>query len=206
MAEPGPGLNAGAGPVDVGGTPEEWSMAKVKGSALAGAVRFLRSRREEAEARIPVDLRHYLDERIQLAAWYPEEDLVDLIRVLLDLLPAERDAALEEMGRQTARQHMEGAYGHLIEGGDPANLRIRAAALWSSMHDSGRMEVTDQAPGRVRLELSGYGHPSEELCKISRGYILEVLRLNGIPARAEKRSCAVAGDPACAWDFTWQGA
>jgi len=178
-------------------------MAKVKGSALEGAVRFLRSRRTEAVARTPEDLRHYLDERIQLAAWYPEEDLVDLIRVLLDLMPADRDAALEAMGRQTARDHLDGAYGHLIEGGDPRNLRIRAASLWSSMHDTGCMEVTDQSPGRVRIELSGYGHPSEELCKISRGYILEVLRLNGIPAEVTQRGCAVAGDPACAWEFTW---
>jgi hypothetical protein len=178
-------------------------MAKVKGSALDGAVRFLCAQREKAETLLPTSLLHYLDERVSLAAWYPEEDLVGLIRVMLRLIPGARDEVLEEMGRVTAREHLERTYSHLIEGGDLRNLRIRAFSLWSAMHDSGELRMTEQEPGRVRLELSGYGHPSEELCKISRGYILEVLRLNGIVAEARKIACSVRGEPACIWDFRY---
>jgi hypothetical protein len=178
-------------------------MAKVKGSALDGAVRFLRAQREKAETLLPTSLLHYLDERVSPAAWYPEEDLVGLIRVMLRLIPGSRDEVLEEMGRITARAHLERTYSHLIEGGDLRNLRIRAFSLWSAMHDSGELRMTEQEPGRVRLELSGYGHPSEELCKISRGYILEVLRLNGISAQAEKIACAVRGERACVWDLRY---
>lgn len=178
-------------------------MAKVKGSALDGAVRFLRAQREQAEPLLATNLLHYLDESVSAAAWYPEEDLVALIRVLLRLIPGARDQVLEEMGRVTAREHLERTYSHLIEGGDVRNLRIRAFSLWSAMHDSGEMRITEQEPGRVRLDLSGYGHPSEELCQISRGYILEVLRLNGISAEAEKLACAVRGDASCAWNFRY---
>jgi hypothetical protein len=181
-------------------------MSKVKGSALEGAVLFLSQRRDEARSMLPARLQHYLDERISASAWYPEEDLVALIRTMLRLLPGERDQVLADMGRATAREHMEGTYAHLIEGGRVRNLGIRAATLWSAMHDSGQMAVTDSAPGRVRLELAGYGHPSEELCKISCGYIHEVLRLNGIETEPVKLACAVAGDEACVWDFTWDPA
>lgn len=176
-------------------------MAKVKGSALDGAVRFLAAKRDEAERLLPVELHHYLDERISVSAWYPEEDLVSLVRAMVRLIPGDRDEVLEEMGRITARQHLEGTYGHLIRGGDLRNLGIRGFALWGAMHDSGEMAVIEEAPGRVRLALSGYGHPSEELCGISRGYILEVLRLNGVVVESVKLHCAVKGDPACVWDL-----
>jgi len=179
-------------------------MSKVKGSAMEGAVRFLAVQREAAEPLLPMPLQHYLDETISASSWYPEEDLVGLIRVMVRLIPGERDIVLHDMGRATARDHLERTYSHLIEGGAVRNLGIRAAALWSSMHDSGRMQVTESEARRVRLELTGYGHPSEELCKISCGYVEEVLRLNGIFAKPNKLACAVAGDDACVWDYTWE--
>lgn len=179
-------------------------MAKVKGSAMDGAVQALVAQRDTAERLLPTHLHHYLDDTISPAAWYPEADLVALIQVLLRLVPGDRDAVLEEMGRAAAREHLEGTYTHLIEGGAVRNLGIRASALWSAMHDSGRMRVSESEPGRLRLELAGYGHPSDELCQISRAYILEVLRLNGIPAEAEKLACAVRGDEACVWDYRFE--
>ncbi|HKJ23603.1 MAG TPA: hypothetical protein VKB65_02185 [Myxococcota bacterium] len=178
-------------------------MAKVKGSAVDGAVRFLAAQREAAEPLLPTHLLHYLDETISTASWYPEEDLVELIRVILRLIPGKRDQVLEQMGRTTAREHLERTYTHLIEHGGPRNLGIRAFTLWGAMHDSGEMHVIDQSIGSMRLSLSGYVQPSEELCKISRGYILEVLLQNGIDAETKKLSCAVRGDDACVWDFFW---
>jgi hypothetical protein len=179
-------------------------VTQVKGSAIEGAVRFIRLQRERAEPLLPESLHRYLDETVSRAAWYPEEDLVALIRVMLRLLPGERDEVLETMGRQTARHHLKSTYAHLIEGGGPRNLGIRAATLWSSMHDSGQMQVDEQDDGAIRLSLSGYGHPSEELCKISRGYILEVLLQNGIEAEARKLACVVDGADACVWEFRWK--
>jgi len=181
-------------------------MAKVKGSAMEGAVRFLADQRDAAERILPTPLLRYLDETISASAWYPEEDLVVLIQALLRLIPGEREGVLEEMGRSSARDHLEGTYSHLIEGGEVRNLGIRASALWSSMHDSGKMRVTESEPGRVRLELEGYEHPSEELCQISRGYVLEVLMLNGIEASAEKIACSLEGTAACVWDIRYEEA
>jgi len=181
-------------------------VAKVKGSAVEGAVRFLAANREAAEPLLATSLLHYLDESISTASWYPEEDLVALVQAMLRLIPGKRDEVLEQMGRATAREHLERTYTHLIEHGGPRNLGIRAFALWSAMHDSGEMHVIDQSVGSMRLSLSGYAHPSEELCKISCGYILEVLAQNGIEAEVKKISCAVTGDEACLWDFRWDPA
>jgi len=178
-------------------------MGKVKGSALEGAVRFLAAQREAAEPLLSTELLHYLDESVASSAWYPEEDLVEVIRVMLRLMPGTREQILLDMGRATARAHKTGIYGHLIEDGGPRNLGIRAFTLWTAMHDTGEMHVVDQSVGSMRLRLSGYAHPSDELCRISCGYILEVLAQNGIDAEVTKHGCAARGDEACVWDFVW---
>jgi len=76
----------------------------------------------------------------------------------------------------------------LRDGYRPSSLRIR----W--LRPAGATGEYREAP---RLRQSG----SEELCRISRGYLLEVPRLNGITAEAEKLSCAGLGDAVCAWDL-----
>lgn len=178
-------------------------MAKAKGSTLDGAIRFLLLERATAERRLPEALRHYLDEGVSIAAWYPETDLLGLVRVITDMLPGDRAQILREMGRITAREHLEGAYAHLIEGGHTRNLSIRAQTLWSAMHDTGRLRVERQGPGRLRLELSEYALPSEELCGITGGYLDEMLRLNGVLCEIEKHDCAAQGDASCTWLLTW---
>ena len=55
-------------------------MGKAKGMTLVGAVKYLRRHRAEACATLPKELQHYLDERIRSAAWYPERDMLELIR------------------------------------------------------------------------------------------------------------------------------
>lgn len=178
-------------------------MGKAKGSTLDGAVRFLRLDRAEAERQLPEELRHYLDDEIAISSWYPESDLLGLIQAIVAMLPGERDAVLAEMGRITVREHLEGAYAHLIEGGDGRNLSIRAQSLWASMHDTGKLKATEQEPGRIRLSLSGYALPSEELCAITRGYMQGILSLNGLDARVVKLQCAARGDTSCLWDMHW---
>lgn len=178
-------------------------MAKAKGSTLDGAIRFLQLDRAEAERRLAPELRHYLEEDVAVAAWYPETDLLALVQAIASMLPGDRDAVLEEMGRTSVREHLDGAYGHLIVGGNERNLNIRAQSLWSSMHDSGTLRVVEQERGRIRLELADYALPSEELCGITRGYLHEVMRLNGLISQIDKRHCAAHGDPACVWDMVW---
>jgi hypothetical protein len=55
-------------------------MANAKGTSLIDMVEFLRSRRDEAMALRPSELRHYLDEKINVASWYPEQDMIGLVK------------------------------------------------------------------------------------------------------------------------------
>ena len=176
-------------------------MAKAKGTTLLGIVKYLRRNRDEALRALPPELHHYLSEKIFISAWYPEEDLIRLIRARLRLYKGPEDEALEAMGRMTVQGHAEGVYAHLLEGGGRGAATV---ALWSSQHDTGTLTVTRESPTASRLELVGYAHPSREMCRIVQAYIAETLRLAGMTdVSAEKLSCAARGEEHCSWRFTW---
>jgi len=183
-------------------------MAKAKGSAVEGAVRALRKQRAAAERVLDPALHAYLHERVSPARWYPEEDLLGLVRAMLRLLPGDDGAILQAMGQATAQSHQEGTYGHLITDASGAHgFTVRTMALWSSMHDTGRMRATAEGDHAMRVVLDDYAHPSREMCAIVGAYVQEVLRLSGFASpRVAKRECVVDGAPACVWECDWSAA
>jgi hypothetical protein len=180
-------------------------VAKAKGSALVHVVKFLRSQGEAGRGALPPALHAYLETRILPASWYPEEDLLGLLRAMSALLPGEPHDALRQAGRFTARVQSEGVYAHLFEKtDDPLSLPRRGFALWASQHDTGRMSVELDGDRRARVEVHEFALPSRELCGILTGYAEEMLRLAGLPViEAREESCCLDGAPLCAWSVRW---
>ena len=176
-------------------------MAKAKGTTLIGCVKFLRKNRDQAVSVLPEHLHHYLNEMVSPATWYPESDLIELIRALLQLMPGNRDEVLLLMGRETAKLQGDGIYSHLLEGGASA---AGGSALWSSMHDTGELVAGGAEHGRLQIDLAGYEGASPEMCKIIEGYIVESLRMGGRIATAQKIACALDGGDRCSWNCTWE--
>jgi hypothetical protein len=181
-------------------------VAKVKGTNPIGAVKLLRRHRDAARAALAPALHHYLEERVLPTSWYPEEDLVALLRAMVPLLGDIGGDPFELMGRAAVREHMEGVYEHLLRG-DRLTLARRVSALWQTQHDSGRLTLALQGPGRARYELEGYAHPSREMCATLRGYVLEALLASGfVDTRITEVACVLDGAERCAWDCTWREA
>ena len=165
---------------------------------------ILRRHKDAARTALPADLHHYLEERVLPASWYPEQDLAALLRVMAPLLADVGGDPYEFMGRGSVREHMEGVYEHLLKG-DRLSLARRVSALWQTQHDTGRLTLVSEGPGRARYELVGYGHPSREMCATICGYITEALVGSGFLApRVEKRTCTLDGHGACVWECTWR--
>ena len=181
-------------------------MANAKGMSLTEMVKFLRSRRAEATALLPAELRHYLDEKINVARWYPEQDMVGLVRVLARLLPASHEEPLVTIGRLNARHHMQGAYRHLFDGFDLSRVPLRAVTLWRSMHDTGDLHVTLRER-EAQVDVVDYGHPSPEMCVMIRPYLEELFSAAGAKnVRSEKSACCLAGAGACSYRILWESA
>lgn len=180
-------------------------MGKAKGSALVSAVRFLRSRREDAQRVLPPALHHYLDERIQVSSWYPEEDLLGLVRAIAPLVPVRTGDVFESMGRVIAREHMGSTYAHLLRETDELALPRRGLVLWQSMHDTGQLTLKLEDPGHARIDVVGYALPSREICGTITGYLAETLVIAGLDEPlVVKTSCRAGGREGCTWRATWK--
>lgn len=179
-------------------------MARAKGTSLLSAVKWLRKSREAALATLPPPLHHYLEERIQIASWYPEQDLVELVRALARILPVGVGRIYEQMGRLSARDQLTGVYRHLLAGGDVLSLPRRGLALWQSQHDSGRLKLTLEGPGAARIELADFALPSREMCEILLGYTAEMFVIADVPGPVvRKTACRLDGAASCTWQCSW---
>jgi hypothetical protein len=177
-------------------------MGKAKGTAVVDIVKYLRKHREDALRVLPPALHPYLSERITLSSWYPEEDMLGLIRAMLRLVPGREEATLTWMGTATARSHQKGVYSHLLKEG--ASSAAASSALWSSQHDTGRLSLLREARGALRIDLVDYALPSREMCAIIGAYMAETLRIGGVEdVSTEELSCRVEGHERCSWRFTW---
>lgn len=178
-------------------------LAKVKGTVLVSVVKFLRSRRQEATALLPPHCQRYLEERVLDSSWYPEADLVELIRVVASMFPGNEDQALYLTGRAALAAFLrDRKYHDLHHVALLADMPRRLVALWSTQHDTGqlRMQLSSDTSGLVTL--TGFGHPSREMCTVLTGYIAELLGENGItdPSVA-KQTCVLSGAGDCCWKW-----
>jgi len=177
-------------------------MAKSKGTNMIDLVKFLRTERETALGALPPELHHYLEERITVSAWYPEEDCYLLMRAMERLLPDSGAELYRKIGILNAKNHLSGSYRSLLSDLRLQTIPIRAEALWKSMHDTGelRVEIEGEAAGRVVLR--GYENPGAEMCIVIESYLAEVLRMAGLESiRSAKESCVHRGNPDCVWHF-----
>ena len=176
--------------------------AHSKGTNVVDMVKFLRSRRDRALQVLPGSLHAYLDKRIDVSAWYPEEDVLGLTRALARLMPEGNESAYRLLGELNARNHTEGSYGHLLGEVCLETLPIRLAALWKTLHDTGELVFEPELPrgGRVRLE--GYASPGPEMCRVIEAYLAATLARAGLDAIASSHeSCVHGGAKCCIWHF-----
>ena len=175
-------------------------MGKTKGSTVLTPVKLLRGRRKEALEALPPALHHYLDERIVVASWYPEDDVIGLLKACANVLPIPGDI-YETMGTGGARIHLEGIYAHLLG----RDLAARAHTLWKTQHDSGDLAVSEATPDSATYTLSGFDHASREYCRLLGAYFAEVHRLDGAAeVSVVHPKCRASGGDACVWTIRWK--
>jgi hypothetical protein len=180
-------------------------VAQVKGTAMIGAVRFLRKQRERALPLVPAEMHHYLEDRVFESRWYPEEELIPLVRVCAELMGGDPEETLQTFGRVTAQGHLVGGiYSHLGADGDLVSLGIKASALWSSQHDSGKLRLEVESDGLASVRIDGYRHASREMCLILTGYFQQFFDLSNLRnPQVKKRQCIGDGGSHCEWELRW---
>lgn len=178
-------------------------VAKVKGTNVLGTVKALKAYREQATAKLPERLMHYLDDRILVSSWYPEVDQIEMLRVLASLLPR-TPSPWPLMGRMAAAQDLASVYRNQIRPDSPQQSLLASASLWRNYHDTGEMAATVDGPTAVLLRLRGYHGACKEMCEILGGYLGEMAaQAGGRDVTATKLDCVLKGQPQCSWRIAW---
>lgn len=178
------------------------ARAHSKGTNVLEMVKFLRARRDRARIVLPPELHPYLEKRVDVSAWYPEEEVLALTRALARLMPEEGEAVYRTLGALNARNHTEGSYGHLLGELRLETLPIRLGALWKTLHDTGELHFEPE-PGRGgRAEIRGYANPGPEMCTVIGAYLAETVARAGFDAlETAHTACVHRGADCCAWSF-----
>lgn len=154
-------------------------MAKVKGTGFLHVVKALRVRRDHVEPLLPERLRHYLEQKILVASWYPAEDLMGLLRTLVHFVPKGTADAWWWMGEQSARIDLVEVYSAMVQKGNAWATLQRLPRLWRLYHDSGKVEVGMAGSTRAQVILSEFSMAEEDFSHLISGYMREVLRTAG---------------------------
>jgi hypothetical protein len=177
------------------------SGGMIKGVALLGLVKHLRSRRDEALALLRPELHRYLTDTLSLSDWYPEVEHTELLRAGSQLYSVPPDRALELMGEAGARSHSE-IYRELLVG---RGSQSRAFALWSTQHDTGELRRVREGATRMSFEISDFAGVSREFCLMFTGYLRGTFQVNGYSdVTVEKLSCKLWDDSSCIWRSSWK--
>lgn len=175
-------------------------MGKAKGSVVLSAVTLLKGAKEAGRNAVPAKLLKYLDERIVVASWYPEDDLYQLILACAATFPTQSDSVFEAMGAGTAHFHLERVYADLMKK-DPA---ARARIIWKAQHDTGDMTVAEETPASITYDLLGWEHASPKYCRVVGGYFAEIQRMVGARKPVFTHPiCRSSGGDRCRFVVTW---
>lgn len=179
-------------------------MAKIKGTALIGAVKRLRREKDRARDLLPAEFHHYLQERIMPASWYPEEVFLEILKANIKLMGLPVEKACTRLGKIAAQEHHKMWYGKRLSPMDSRTLLFRLPSIWSSQHDTGRYEFIVESATSGRIEIRNFKYPSQELCLINTAYALEFLQLSGFgKVTVSETACTIRQDEMCAWNVSW---
>lgn len=177
-------------------------MAKIKGTAISTVVRLLKEQGSLAE--IPEPLKPYLEERVLVASWYPEEDFLSLLRALAQSRPsAEKDSWLW-MGRSMAHVDLLQIYSSMVQKGSPMGTLQRLPRLWRLYHNSGRADVGQLDPSRAQIQVADYAYADEDFCRWMKGYIAEMLKIGGARSVQVKSLRTGTLDKPARWLAQWR--
>ena len=178
-------------------------MAKTKGTAVLQCVKALRSIPAElVRAKLPSHLHPYVNERILISNWYPEEDYLGLVTALSHLLPSTEGDTWEMFGRMAAQHDLTTVYRSSVRHRTLIGMLKAVRDLFHMYHDTGRIEIHGDDM-HAHMDFFDYASISAGHCRFITSYIREQLReALGREIGVRKTLCCAAGDDRCRRDFT----
>ncbi|MEO1083238.1 MAG: hypothetical protein AAFY88_03265 [Acidobacteriota bacterium] len=178
---------------------------RIKGIAMLEVVKGLRLHREAAHRELPTSLHHYLDARIDIGQWYPEEDHIGLLGAVATLFGPPGLDAWRCMGRWRATLDLQEVFVDVLRQGDPAKTLKACEKVWPMYRNTGRVVTTLGDAPPHRLALIDYPYTREQMVRLFTGYLEAALELSGLPSFTVDEPADWTPDRA-EWTIHWPAA
>jgi hypothetical protein len=119
-----------------------------------------------------------LEHRILASTWYPFEPFLDLTRALHEVLFGGSDEGAVEMGRQVARQTLEGVYAAFVSHHQVGRVLRSLGSVWQAHYNFGELTSTLE-DSQAQVRVSGYTDAPRWHGQLISGWIAEALVLAG---------------------------
>jgi hypothetical protein len=183
-------------------------MARVKGTAVLSSLRYVRERfGEESLERVLAALPTgdaLLRGGLLASSWYPMPALLRFMQEAERQLGAQEPNLVLNMGRASCDYGVTGVYKVFFKVGSPEFIIGRAARVFSSYYDTGKIEVVASRDGHAAVEVSGLEGSAPQFCERIYGWMQRTLELAGARnLRSSHPSCVHRGDAVCRFEGNW---
>ena len=182
---------------------------RVKGTAVAASARFVEEKFGQAGltrllAALPAEDRALFDAGILASAWYSVDLLLRFMQEGERQLGGSDPKFIQNMGRASAEYGLTTVYRIFFKVGTPEFIIARAAKIYGSYYDSGKL-VIDAQPGRAVAEIPGFEGAAPQYCARIYGWMTRILELTGARnLRTKHTLCIHRGDALCRWEGFWE--
>ncbi|MDA8018698.1 MAG: DUF2378 family protein [Thermoanaerobaculia bacterium] len=178
-------------------------MAMIKGLALIGAVKALRSSPGASREALKPELHHYLEEKIFPSRWYPESDAVELFEALVEVMP-QRESPWRWIGMEGARHDFRGTYSAFVQRRQPAQVFRTVPKIWRLYHDTGSVRTEQVDDKTVTIEIQSSLMRHEGFVELQTAHLEALAELAG----ASGASCQIRrrrlDPPTATWRLSWR--
>ena len=183
-------------------------MARVKGTAVVASMRYVSERfgagaLTDVLGALPEEERSVLEGSVLAASWYPMPTFLHFMQEAEKKLGAQEPDLIRRMGRASAEYGVTTVYKIFFKVGSPEFIIGRAARVFGTYYDTGKLTVVETRAGRAILDLEGFeGAP--QFCARIRGWMERTVELaGGKDLRSQHTRCVHRGDVLCRFEGTW---
>jgi hypothetical protein len=183
-------------------------MARVKGTAVQSSLRYVRERFGEEDleavlAALPAAEGAGLAE-VLASSWHPMEAFLRFMQEAKRQLGPREPDVVRAMGRASCDYGVTGVYKVFFKLGSPEFIISRAARVFSSYYDTGRLTVPESRDRRAVAEVADLEGGAPEFCERMLGWMERTLELAGAKhLRSAHSRCVHRGDPVCRFEGDW---
>ncbi|HET8645254.1 MAG TPA: DUF2378 family protein [Vicinamibacteria bacterium] len=180
----------------------------VKGTMLQAHLAWAREALGEdglarALATLPAEDAALVGRGVLATDWVPFATLVRLDRAIATAVGGPAEATYREMGRQSARANLAGAYKAFMHD-ELHRFFENIGRLHSRFQNFGQCTYEHTGERSCRLRYDGYENYSPVFCASAVGYFEGALEAMRAPRPSVREpSCQCAGDASCVFDLAW---